>query len=220
MSPVASRRVPVPWLAAAVATAALVVGGCGGGADESARSTAPLPAGRFAGAEQTPQTAPDFALRDQDGRLVRLSAERGKLVLITFLYTHCPDVCPLIAANLNEVLRKLGPERRSVRVLAVSVDPEGDTPAQARLYVRRLRLLPQFRYLIGSRSELRPIWRAYHVAVAGARPELVDHVAYVLLIDRAGKTRLLYDAQVRARDVLHDLRLLLSKEAGESGRAR
>jgi protein SCO1/2 len=130
-------------------------------------------------------------------------------VLITFLYTHCPDVCPLIAANLNAALRSLGSRARDVRVIAVSVDPKGDTPAAVRTYIRRKRLLPQFRYLIGSRAQLRPIWAAYHVLAVAEKADLVDHVAYTVLVDRTGKERVLYDSHVHASQVVHDLNLLM-----------
>jgi protein SCO1 len=169
------------------------------------------PPSAFEGIEVTDQrSAPGLALRDQNGRLVRLVEERGRVVLVTFLYTHCPDVCPLIAENLNAALRELGPARRDVRVLAVSVDPAGDTPAAVRSYVRVHRLLPEFRYLMGSRRELRPVWSAWHVSAVARDPELVDHTAYTALLDRGGHERAIYDAQVGAGDVAHDVRLLLS----------
>ena len=88
------------------------------------------------------------------GTPVTLAGQRGRYVLVTFLYTHCPDVCPLIAANLNAALRTLGAGTKHVRVLAVSVDPKGDTAAAVRAYRTRMHLLPQFRYLIGTRAEL------------------------------------------------------------------
>jgi protein SCO1 len=190
---------------------AVAASGCGArSAQKTVTYAAAIgPASRFAGSEQTPQTAPDFALHDQDGQLVRLSAERGKFVLITFLYTQCPDVCPLIATNLNQALRDLESKRASARVLAVSVDPSGDTRAAVRRYVKTHRLLPEFRYLIGSRAELRLIWSAYHVSAVARKRDLVDHVSYVMLIDPEGKTRLFYDTQVKAKDVVHDLRLLM-----------
>ena len=84
---------------------------------------------------KNPAVPPTFALRDQNGRLVQLDNQRGNVVLITFLYTHCPDVCPLTAEHLNQALRSLGTERTNVRVLAVSVDPRGDTPGAVRKFV-------------------------------------------------------------------------------------
>jgi protein SCO1 len=171
--------------------------------------------GRFAGADlDPPLEAPDFALHDPTGRTVRLQDVRGRVALVTFLYTHCPDVCPLIAQNLNQALRELGPTRSRVRVLAVSVDPKGDSPAAVRSFVRTHRLLPQFRYLIGTRDELERVWRAYGVAAVAQDPELVDHSAYTALVDPEGRELALYDARVQARDVVHDVRLLLRKEGG------
>ena len=76
-------------------------------------------------------------------------------MLVTFIYTHCPDVCPLITSNLNTVLRTLGP-KGNVEVLAVSVDPKGDTPAAVRAYEKSKHLEPSFHYLIGTRAGSAP----------------------------------------------------------------
>jgi protein SCO1/2 len=130
-------------------------------------------------------------------------------VLVTFLYTHCPDVCPLIAKNLNAALRSMGADRDRVRVLAVSVDPKGDTVSAVRAFEGRMNLLPQFRYLIGSRAQLRKAWAAWHVLAVQSSPELVDHAAYTALVDGRGNERVLYDASVRASQVVHDLRVLM-----------
>jgi protein SCO1/2 len=131
-------------------------------------------------------------------------------VLVTFLYVHCPDVCPLIAQNLNAALRQLGPARSRVRVLAVSVDPRGDTPGAVRRYIAQRGLLPQFRYLIGTKAELRKAWAAWHVVAVRQAPDVVDHVAYTAVVDPTGKQRVLYDSKVTAAQVLHDLRKLMS----------
>jgi protein SCO1/2 len=152
-------------------------------------------------------TAQDFALRDQNGSVIRLSQQRGRVVLLTFLYTDCPDVCPLVATNLNTVLRSLGPRQRArVRVIAVSVDPAHDTPGAVRAFVRTHALLPQFHYLLGSRSDLLPIWQAYNLLVETKSVERVSHTAYVLLIDRTGKPRIYYPSSVGAAAVLRDVR--------------
>jgi protein SCO1 len=128
-------------------------------------------------------------------------------VLLTFLYTRCPDVCPLLASNLNTVLRSLPPqERRRVRVLAVSVDPAHDTTRAVRAFVRSHALLPQFHYLVGSRSDLLPVWQAYNLLVEVQSVERVSHSAYVLLIDRTGRPRIYYRPSVDAPAVLRDLR--------------
>ncbi len=185
----------------------LLAAGCGSSAAKVVQS--PTPAKRtFAGGELTPpRTAPPLSLHDAAGRRFTLGGQHGRYVLVTFIYTHCPDVCPLITSNLNTVLRTLGPQA-NVDVLAVSVDPKGDTPAAVRAYAKSKHLEPAFHYLIGTRAQLRPVWAAWHVLAVDGKANLVEHVAYTALVDPAGKERVLYDAQVNAQQVLHDLRVL------------
>jgi protein SCO1/2 len=183
----------------------LLAAGCG----SSSPSAGPAAGGGFRGTPAPASgVAADFALRDQSGKVVQLSAQRGKVVLLTFLYTTCPDVCPLIASNMNQALRDLGTRRAAVRVLAVSTDPAGDTPKAVRAYVAAHRLLPQFHYLIGSQADLKPIWKAYNVLVE-RQGDQVLHTTFVLLIDRAGKPKLFYTPQVQAATLLHDLKRLV-----------
>jgi protein SCO1/2 len=190
----------VRWLSGAAVVAALVV---------TAVAAAKEP--QFDGPTlKHPSVPPQFALRDQDGRLVRLAGERGKVTLITFLYTHCPDLCPLTAQNLNDVLRSLGPARQDVRVLAISVDAKGDTPKAVKAFVRNHRLLPQFRYLTGPRSRLEQIWAAYQVTPVVPKGPDPDHTLYTLVVDRSGKARVLFDALARPPAIAHDVRLLLA----------
>jgi len=185
-----------------------VLAGCG---SSKAAQTTTAPKQRFAGGELTPpKTAPPIALHDANGTPVTLAAQRGRYVLVTFIYTHCPDVCPLITKNLNAALRVIGPSaRKQVRVLAVSVDPVGDTPKAVKAYAREKHLFPQFQYLIDTRAELRRVWKAWHVLAVETKPDLVDHVAYTALIDTNGKERVLYDSSVHATQVVHDLRALM-----------
>jgi protein SCO1/2 len=195
--------------------AALAVSACGGGnqhehGSASGSLTVLGDSGRFAGAELTPpRTTPAFTLTDQSGREVSMADQRGKLVLVTFLYTNCPDVCPLITQNLNQALQMLGAKRDDVRVLAVSVDPEGDTPKAVEAYAKVHHLLPEFHYLIGTRDELTEVWKDYDVAAVASDPELVDHTAYTMLVDEKGDGRVIYDAGVKAEDVVHDVDELL-----------
>src|SRR5215471_8706336 len=108
-----------------------LVAGCGGGKSGSGTTTGS--ANAYNGLELTEQpVAPNFRLRDQNGRLVSLNAQRGHWVMLTFLYTTCPDVCPVIAGNLNTALRSPTAKQAGLRVLAVTVDPQRDTPAAAR----------------------------------------------------------------------------------------
>jgi len=174
-------------------------------------SAAPAKAPVFLGPAITnPSLAPDFTLHDQNGRVIRLSSERGKVVMITFLYTHCPDLCPLTAQNLNDVLQSLGPARRSVTVLAISVDPKGDTPKAVNAFVRNHRLLPQFHYLTGTARELEPVWKAYQVTPVVPKGPDPDHTLYTLVVDRSGKARILFDALARPPAITHDVKLLLA----------
>jgi protein SCO1 len=197
--------------------AAILVTGCGGGdgtdaSSLSASSTAAQADDGWAGAALgRPQAVPDFALIDQQGKRVRFADLRGKIVLVTFLYTQCPDICPLMAANLNAAVRELGPaERADVRVLAISVDPERDTPANVRGYVKVHQLLPQFRYLIGTEQELTEVWRKFDVQAVARGPELVDHTAYTLLVNRSGRGLVIYPSDFTSQDILHDLRRVLA----------
>ncbi|MBA3844309.1 MAG: SCO family protein, partial [Actinobacteria bacterium] len=98
----------------------LLGAGCGAAPKEQTQIETPTQAPkRFAGAELAPpRAAPPIALQDARGARVTLTGQRGRYVLVTFLYVHCPDVCPLIAQNLNQTLRQLGPKRDRVRVLA------------------------------------------------------------------------------------------------------
>jgi protein SCO1/2 len=196
----------------AAALVALTTAGCGASSAQIEHPPATTAASRFAGAELSPpRRAPALSLHDAHGRTFTLAGQRGHYALVTFIYTHCPDVCPLITSNLNTALRILGP-RADVRVLAVSVDPKGDTPASVRAYERRMRLVPAFHYLIGTRAQLMRTWAAWSVAAVARKPDLVDHIAYTALVDPAGRERVLYDSEVRAQQVVHDIRVLLGKK--------
>ena len=198
-------------LIAVLALALLMAAGCGSSAAKTGTPSATTTnaTGFLGAAVLPPRPAQAIALRDADGHPVTLAGQRGRYVLVTFLYTHCPDVCPLIASNLNAALRALGPNRKNVRVLAVSVDPVGDTAAAVRAYEKRMHLVPQFRYLIGTRAELRKVWARWSVLSVERNAGVVDHVAYTALIDTTGKERVLYGSHVRAQHVIHDLRRLM-----------
>jgi protein SCO1/2 len=158
---------------------------------------------------RNPRVPPEFALRDQAGRLIDLAKQRGHAVLLTFLYTHCVDVCPLTAEHLELALQSLGRLRREARILAISVDPVGDTPTAVRRFVRVHRLGPQFHYLTGSRAALERIWTEYIVKSRARSGGLVDHTLYTLLLDRSLKGRVLYDSTAKVSAIAHDLRILL-----------
>lgn len=110
-----------------------------------------------------PDAAPDFSLTDQLGRSVSLHDMRGNVVALTFLYTHCPDVCPIVTSQLRDVQAALGDDSASVRFVAVSVDPERDTQQAAREYLGRWRLDSGWRFAVGEREALSEVWANYYV---------------------------------------------------------
>jgi len=154
-----------------------------------------------------PALTPDFALRDQNGRLLRLSAQRGKVVMLTFMYTHCPDVCPLSAVHIQEALSRLGPRRTGVTVFAVSVDPHGDTPTAIAHALRRWNLDgPWIVHWLNAptRAALSRVWRAYGVVVEPRTNDIVHSLA-LYLIDRNGDERTGYLFPFLQSFVQHDL---------------
>jgi protein SCO1 len=191
-----------------VAAAALALASPRGGSSPAPKA---LPKIGFHGAKIPRGTAaPDFRLRSDRSSFLRLSDERGKLVLLTFLFTKCTDVCPVVAAQLDSVVRGLGRRADSVAILAISVDPEGDTLSAVRAYRKSHHLGPQFRWLIGSRQQLWPVWHEYNVAVARAQDsDTIAHTAPVLLLDRQGRPRVYFQQPHSPRVIAHDVRLLL-----------
>lgn len=200
----------------ALAAVALVVAGCGGTVAKQTPATvaAPRAAPPPATGTRIPADAPaaDFALRDQNGRLVRLSALHGRLVFVSFLYTHCTDVCPLIATSLDDTVRQLGQAGRDVTVLAVSVDPAGDRPAEVRTFMRERHLGSEFHWLLGTRAQLAPVWQGYNILVEQRSPEQVAHAAPVFLLDQKGRPRMFYEQPRGSRAFVHDARLLLRSD--------
>jgi cytochrome oxidase Cu insertion factor (SCO1/SenC/PrrC family) len=137
----------------------LVVGGLAGLSVATLTKPGPLPT-RFTPARVA---AYDFHLRDQDGRPVSLADARGKVALLTFVYTDCRDVCPAAGATIAAALKRAGADKAVA--YAVSVDPVGDSPARARDWLLRRGFTPQDgRYVLGSRTQLRPVWLHYGIA--------------------------------------------------------
>lgn len=159
--------------------------------------------------------APDFTLRDHTGAEVSLAALRGRPVVLTFLYTHCPDVCPLTAEKLHTAAQSLGADAAKVSWLAVSIDPTGDTPASATAFVAAHHLTGRLQFLLGSASQVGPIWDAYHIpvqpeqAVLG-KPTVVDHLLGLYLIDGTGRERVYMGDDFDPAVLSANLRLLMA----------
>jgi protein SCO1/2 len=116
----------------------------------------------------------------------------------------------LTATRINIALGSLGSLRKNVVVLAVSVDPKGDTASAVATFVRSHRLRPQFHYLTGSTKALERVWRLYNVSSVRRGGAGVDHTLYTLVLDRSGRTRVLFDSLAKPAAMVHDVRLLLS----------
>ncbi len=118
------------------------------------------------------EPARDFKLRDQDGRTVTLAQGQGRVIVLTFLYSTCRDLCPAQAADIVQAIGKLGPLAGGVLVYGVSVDPVGDTPARARAFLKKYGVYGgPVHFLVGSRAALRPVWRTYGIVPVNATPE-------------------------------------------------
>ena len=151
-------------------------------------------------------------LRNYNGMSFNLATDRGKAVFVTFLYTHCPDICPLIASHLHSAYATMSPAlRRRVAIVAVSVDPHGDTPGTVAAFVQQHELTGEASYLIGSASQLVPVWKAWFVGSQRdvSRPDLVNHSALVYGISARGKLTAIYPANFKPSDIVHDTAALL-----------
>lgn len=175
---------------------------------------AKAPHSSFKGATRPVTPPADFALRDQDGALVRLARLRGNVVVLSPMYTTCTDTCPLVAQQIRGAIDDLGArDRREVRALALSVDPNNDTPQSARRFLRTRRVSGYLDFLLGSWEELQPVWKTFGFARQTTRRE---HNAYVVLIDKRGRQRVGFPVDYLTPEALaHDIRVL----AGEPGSA-
>lgn len=185
------RRVAILVLAAACA-------GCGVTAHKEVTGHPPRPTKMTGFVLQPPVAAPAFLLRDQAGRPAGPAQDRGYWTVVTFLYTRCPDVCPLIAQQLGAAQR----QDADLRVIAVSVDPKHDTAEARQRFLAAHGLGPRFRFVSGTRAALAPVWASYHIAALPGPNGIVSHSSYSVLIDPKGRERVLFDAKIRARDVL------------------
>lgn len=147
------------------------------------------------------------------GEPFRLSDQRGRIILLFFGYTFCPDVCPATLAELNAALSKIPDEAGSVQVVFISVDPDRDTPQLVQEYVERFN--PSFIGLSGPIEDLGKIWQDYdifrEVVESDSGLSTVNRTAQVLLIDADGNMRLSYAFGTPVEDIVSDLKLLLEK---------
>jgi protein SCO1/2 len=153
-----------------------------------------------------------FKLTDDHGKPVTGADYRGKVVVLYFGYTHCPDVCPLTLAQLHVVMQRLGPLADRVRILFVSVDPSRDTPSVMHAYVNAFD--PHAVGLTGDASSVEALSKRYRSAYT-REPEgkdgnyEVSHSSAIYVFDDKGAARVLATPADSKDDLVHDLHLLL-----------
>ena len=162
-----------------------------------------------AGVFEPPRAAPEFSLRGSDGAELTLARYRGKVVLMSFGYTHCAAVCPVTLATLAEARKSLGNAADAVQVIFVTVDPERDNAAHMSEYLAAFD--PGFMGATGAPAALAAVREDYGVTAArqGAGPDYaMAHTSSIFLIDRAGKLRAVMPFGHDAADFAHDIALL------------
>ncbi len=198
-----SRRT---WLAAA-AVGALTLTGC----DRMGGASA------FKGIDITgADYAKELSLPDADGRMRTLADFRGKVTVVFFGFTQCPDVCPSTLAELAEVKRALGPAGADVQGVFVTVDPERDTPELLKAYVSTFDA--GFVALRGDAEQTREAAKAfkiYYAKVPGQTDDTytMDHTAGSYVLDRGGRVRLFTRYGTGPDALAHDLKILLAEPA-------
>jgi protein SCO1/2 len=154
-----------------------------------------------------------LALTGHDGKPRSLADFRGKLVVLSFGYTHCPDICPTTLADTAAALKTLGADAARVQVLFVTVDPERDTPALLAQYVPAFG--PEFLGLSGDAAATERVAKEFKIFYE-KRPQgdtySVDHSAQTYVIDPAGRLRLLVRPERLAADLPDDLKTLLREK--------
>jgi protein SCO1/2 len=141
---------------------------------------------------------------------VSLAQFHGKAVLVSFVYTHCPNVCPIITANLAAAQRELGPEARHLQILLVTVDPRRDTPAAIRTFLGARNATGRMDYLLGSGRQLHHVWKAWDVGIQTSHGLTDGHSAIVYGITASGRMAVVYPANFSPAQIVHDVPLLAS----------
>jgi protein SCO1 len=206
---VKEKLVPLGVIAAILAVATVAFLLLDGGGSELPNGAKAASAAGFQGEVLKPRLpAPETTLPNYTGQPVSLGSLRGKPLLVTFLYTHCPDVCPLIASNLGVALKELGPKASDrVNIVAISVDPKGDTPATVAKFLSDRDMSGKMDYLIGDASQLGPVWESWNVGseADATNPEFVAHSALVYGVSSSGKLVTIYPANFKPSQIVHDL---------------
>jgi protein SCO1/2 len=161
-----------------------------------------------------PVPAADFTLTDQNGQAFRLSDQRGKVDLIFFGYTNCPDVCPITLTTYARIRARLGQQADNVHFIFITVDPERDTVEQIRTHLAHFD--PAIIGLTGSRTELEPVWKDYGVfqsqhEATDLEHYDVDHSSRIYAVDAQGNWRMTYPAEMEWQAIASDVQHLLNE---------
>lgn len=160
--------------------------------------------------------AQGFELPDFDGKPRTLADFRGKVVVVFFGYTQCPDACPTTMAELSGVLKTLGPDAARVQVVFITVDPSRDTAPLLKSYVTNFR--PDFLALRGDAAQTQKVVRDFKVVVEKvpgktADSYTIDHTAGTYLFDPQGRIRLFASQSLDPALLAADIRALLAEKA-------
>jgi len=212
------RRMALPLLAIVVIAGgfALLFQRTSSNSQTLAGNTHSAKSASFLGNELSPpKQAPSLSLHNYLGQPVNIAQYRGKALLVTFLYTHCPDVCPLITAKLLAAQSLMGPKTAAkTQIVAISVDPRGDTPRTVAAFLKVHEMTGRMQYLIGSPKELGHVWQAWGVGSErdAGQPEFINHSALIYGITTSGRLKTVYiGSSFTPSEVAHDAPLLASQ---------
>jgi len=152
--------------------------------------------------------APDFMLVSQDGTEVGLASLRGKVVLVAFIYTWCPDLCPMLTDKMARVQDYLGASfGKDVAFVSITIDPERDTAGVLRAYAETFHANPAgWFFLTGEIKAVREVAARYGVATIAGVDGAIDHNLLMTLIDRRGRMRVQYSGfRFDPEELLQDL---------------
>ena len=160
--------------------------------------------------------APSFTLIDQAGKQFNFRPASGKVVLVTFVYTTCPDVCPLFSAHFAAIQRALNEEKReNYLLLSISTDPKRDTPAKMKAYAEAFKAdVKHWQFLTGSQKDLSEVWKKFGVNVKDHGHGQIQHTNLTTLIDAKGMRRVdYYGDKWLVKEVLKDIKWLESEKS-------